>query len=321
MIFQKQVINMYKNLAFTRCDDNGTAYYFSNEDFPGLKKESYPFLSSMGHKLQGYIYNYDERNNKRLIIFDHGFFGGHRSYLREIETLCRHGYTVFTYDHTGCMESEGETPNGMTQSLCDLNDCLCTIKKDERFKSLDLSVIGHSWGGFSTMNISALHPEVSHVVVMSGFVSATMLIESFFSGILKPYRKAIIDLEKKANPEFFGFNGIETLSKTKAKVLLVYSANDKLCRKSPHFDALKNALQGKENIKFILEENKGHNPNYTEDAVKYLGEFTAKSTTLSRKKLLTTDKQKKEFVNSFDWKRMTTQDEKIWNEIFKTLDE
>ena len=321
MIFEKQVTDMFRKIAYTRCDDNGTAYYFSNDDFEGLKKESYPFVSSMGHKLQGYIYSYENANDKRLIIFDHGFFGGHRSYFREIEKLCRHGYTVFAYDHTGCMESGGETPNGITQSLCDLNDCICTIKKDERFKNLDISVIGHSWGGYSTMNISALHPEISHVVVISGFVSATMLIESFLGGILKPYRKAVINLEKKSNPGFFDFNGIKTLSETKAKVLLIYSADDKLVRKNVHFDALKNALDGKENIKFILEENKGHNPNYTSDAVKYLGEFTSKQSTLSKKKLLQTNEQKKEFVSSFNWKRMTEQDEKVWNEIFKTLDE
>ena len=321
MIFEKKVVDIYKGIAYTRCDDNGTAYYFSSDDFEGLNKESYPFVSSMGHKLQGYIYSYANADEKRLIIFDHGFFGGHRSYMREIEMLCRHGYTVFAYDHTGCMESGGETPNGMVQSLHDLNDCLCTIKNDERFRNLDLSVVGHSWGGFSTMNISALHPEISHVVVMSGFVSAEMIIGSFFSGILKPYRKTILELEKKSNPDYISFNGIRTLSETKAKVLLIYSADDKLVKKSIHFDALKNALDGKENIEFILEENKGHNPNYTCDAVKYLGEFTAKQTSLSKKKLLTTDEQKKEFVNSFDWKRMTSQDEKVWKEIFRKLDE
>ncbi|MBE6783626.1 MAG: alpha/beta hydrolase [Ruminococcaceae bacterium] len=320
MIFEKKVIDIYKGLAYTRCDDNGTAYYFSEKDFEGLRKENYPFVSSMGHTLQGFIYSYENPIQGRLIVFDHGFFGGHRSYMREIEELCRHGYTVFAYDHTGCMESGGETPNGMVQSLHDLNDCLLTIKKDSRFENLDISVIGHSWGGFSVMNISALHPEISHVVVMSGFVSAEMIISSFFGGILKPYRKAIIELEKKSNPDFFPYDGIKTLSETNAKVLLIYSADDNLVRKQVHFDKLKNALSGKENIKFLLEENKGHNPNYTCDAVKYLGEFTAKQTALSKKKLLTTDEQKKKFVNSFDWKRMTEQDEKVWNEIFRCLD-
>ena len=119
MIFEKKILEIYKNLAYRRCDDNGTAYYFSSDDFQGLKKEEYPFSASAGHKLSGYIYSYENAKEGRLIVFDHGFFGGHRSYMREIETLCRHGYMVFAYDHTGCMESGGETPNGMLRALKD----------------------------------------------------------------------------------------------------------------------------------------------------------------------------------------------------------
>ena len=59
MIFEKQVVGTFKNMMHSRCDDLGTAYYYSSDDFPGLHKEAYPFVSSMGHKLQGYIYNYD----------------------------------------------------------------------------------------------------------------------------------------------------------------------------------------------------------------------------------------------------------------------
>ncbi len=27
MIFEKQILNLYKGMAYTRCDDNGTAFY------------------------------------------------------------------------------------------------------------------------------------------------------------------------------------------------------------------------------------------------------------------------------------------------------
>ena len=143
--------------------------------------------------------------------------------------LCKHGYTVFAYDHTGCMESGGASPNGMAQSLCDLNDCIATLKADERFKDVDISVMGHSWGGFSTLNISALHPEISHVVVLSGFVSVEELVNSFFSGLLKGYRKTIMTLEKEANPLFVSYHAADSLAKSQAKVLLIYSENDALC--------------------------------------------------------------------------------------------
>ena len=311
MIFEKQIVNLYREMAYTRCDDNGMAYYFSAEDFPGLQKESYPFRSLKGYRLQGYLYHYDHPQEGRLVVFDHGFGGGHRSYMKEIEKLCKHGFLVFAYDHTGCMESEGVNSNGMAQSLCDLNDCITTLKKDERFVGKDISVIGHSWGGFSALNISAFHPDLSHIVALSGFVSVELLVNSCFGGLLKGYRKAVMQVEQSANPDFVGCQAVESLSKTKAKVLLIYSDNDRLCRKEVHYDALKKGLEGKENIRFLLEQGKGHNPNYTADAVKYLGEYGSQRAKRMRKKQSETDLQKKEFLASWDWDRMTAQDERV----------
>ena len=318
MIFEKQIVKAYKGMAYTRCDDNGTAFYFSAENFPGLRKESYPFKSSKGHILQGYIYNYDNPRTDRLIVFDHGFGGGHRSYMKEIEMLCRHGYHVLAYDHTGCMESGGETPNGMSQSLCDLNDCIAKIKEDPRFAGVDLSVMGHSWGGFSTLNITALHPEISHIVVLAGFVSVPLLIKSFFPGVMAPYQKPILEVEKAANPRFFTFDAVKTLADANTKALLIYSANDTMCTRA-HYDALKAGLAHKKNVRLMLLENKGHNPNYTEDAVVYLGEYLKEKKRRARKKSLASEAQRKAFAASFDWDRMTAQDEAVWKEILDFL--
>jgi pimeloyl-ACP methyl ester carboxylesterase len=240
--------------------------------------------------------------------------------MKEIEKLCAHGFRVFAYDHTGCMESGGADPNGMAQSLCDLNDCITTLKADTRFAGVELSVVGHSWGGFSTLNITAFHPEITHVVVMSGFVSVEMLVGSFFSGLLKGYRKAVMALERQANPRFVDCNAVQTLSSTQAQVLLIYSDDDQMCRKDPHYDALQAGLSHKENVRFLLVSGKGHNPNYTADAVKYLGQYSALQNKLTRKKQLETPEQKAEFVASFDWERMTAQDEAVWQQIFACLD-
>jgi len=318
MIFEKAVLKLYRGMAFTRCDDQGVAYYFSFKDFEGLHQECYPFTSTMGHTLQGYLYFYDNPVSDRLIVFDHGFGGGHRSYMREIEMLCRHGYQVFAYDHTGCMESGGETTNGMAQSLCDLNDCFSFLKSNERFSNMKFSAMGHSWGGFSTLNIVKLHPEIDHIVVLSGFVSVPLLVHSFFGGILKPFRKAILKLERETNPVFVGFHAVESLKDTDANVLLIYSENDGMCRKDPHYDVLKAGLSHKENIRFLLLEEKGHNPNYTKDAVEYLSEYTQDVGV--KRKSFKTEQEKSDFVASYDWKRMTEQDETVWKEIFQTLD-
>ena len=319
MIFEKQVVNTFKGMMHTRCDDNGTAFYFSASDFNGLISEPFSFKASAGHMLQGYLYHYEKPIENRLVIFDHGFGGGHRAYMKEIELLCRHGYLVLAYDHTGCMESGGVSPNGMSQSLCDLNNCVENVKNDMRFVGFDISVMGHSWGGFSTLNICALHPEISHIVVLSGFVEVELLVNDFFAGLLKGYRKVILGLEKASNPRFVKYNAVESLKQSNAKALLIYADNDQMVRKS-QFDILKEGLAGRPNTTFMLEHNKGHNPNYTEDAVGYLGEYLAAKTKLTKKKKLVTKQQKKEFLAGFDWNRMTAQDERVWNAIFECLD-
>ena len=318
MIFEKQVISGYKNMIYTRCDDTETVFYFSADDFNGLKKKSYVFKSSMGHTLQGYIYNYESPISNKLIVFEHGFGGGHRAYMKEIEMLCRHGYTVLAYDHTGCMESGGNDTNGMSQSLCDLNDCINTIKKDKQFSGYDISVIGHSWGGFSTLNISALHSEISHIVALSGFVSVEEIVNDFFSSAMKPYRKSIMKLEREANPNFVSYNAVESLKSSNTKALLIYSSDDPLV-KQRHYEILKNELSAHENISFMLLSKKGHNSNYTEDAVKILGEFSVARAELLKRNNLTKE-DKKIFIKSFNWTAMTEQDEIIWKAIFEHLD-
>ena len=318
MIFEKQIVNMYKKMLFTRCDDTETVFYFAPKDFPGLQAEPHSFAAAAGHTLQGYFYQYENTIPNKLIVFDHGFGGGHRAYMKEIQMLCKQGYRVFAYDHTGCMESGGASPNGLAQSLCDLNDCIAMIKENPHYSETDISVVGHSWGAFSTLNISALHPDISHIVAMAGFVSVPEMIDMFFDGLMKGYRKAILALETQSNPKFINYNAVGSLSKSKTKALLIYSENDAMCRRK-HYDILHANLAGKENISFVFVPNKGHNPNYTEDAVKYLDEFTKARAKLVRKKGLTAE-EKAAFVSSYDWEKMTIQDMNVWDAIFEHLE-
>jgi pimeloyl-ACP methyl ester carboxylesterase len=217
------------------------------------------------------------------------------------------------------MESGGESPNGLAQSLCDLNDCISMLKADERFASLDISVMGHSWGAFSTMNIAALHPGISHVVAMSGFTSVEKMIETFFPGILKGYRKTIVAFESEVNPEFIRYDAVESLKAAEnTKALLIYSEDDPLCNVT-HYHTLKNGLEGIDRVKLLLVNGKGHNPNYTLDAAAYVAEFGKARAKLAKNKKATAE-DKASFVASYDWRRMTKQDEDVWNIIFEHLD-
>lgn len=317
MLFEKKIADTFRSQFLTRCDETGTVFYFSHEDFPGLQAEAYSFSSSVGHSLQGWFYHYADPIPGRILVFDHGFGGGHRAYMVEIEKLCRAGYLVFAYDHTGCMASQGENCRGLTQSLCDLNDCLNALKADPRWAQCDISVMGHSWGGFACGNIAAFHPEISRIVVLSGFVSAPRLLEQFFPGILKGYTKRILAMEQESNPRFWDRSSLDALGSTQAKVLLIYSDNDKLVTRKGSYDVLLPALEDRENVRLMLVENRGHNPNYTREASAYLGEYLAAVN--KQKKQLKTDDQKAAFVASWDWKRMTAQDDTVWEAILETL--
>ena len=74
------------------------------------------------------------------------------------------------------------------------------------------------------------------------------------------------------------------------------------------------------NVKFLLLDGKIHNPHYTADAVRYKDAFFKTYKKMKKKKLLQTEKQQAEFKNSYDWHRMTAQDDTVWAEIFKHLD-
>ena len=307
----------YYNVVYRRNDADGTLHYFSAADFEGLKAIPYSFTSSLGHTLNGYFYSYPDPIPGRLLIFEHGMGGGHTAYMKEIEMLCRKGLMVLAYDHSGCMSSEGETTGGFARSLRDLNDCLDSLKRLRGFQSLDISVMGHSWGGFSAMNIGALHPEVRRIVAMSGFTSVQDIIRQNFKGVLKSAGERLLTEARTEDREYATVESFESLKKTKANVLLIHSEDDKTVS-IDGFERLKSALGHCPNLTFLRVRHKGHNPNYTEAAVKYKNEFF--SIYPKEKKRLKTEEQKASFIASFDWHQMTEQDPLVWEHIYKALE-
>ena len=321
MIFAQQIENAYRAKMFSRQEISKAVFYFSAKDFEGLHKDPYLFNAIAGHRLQGYFYYYDNPIKDRIVIFDHGMGAGHRAYLREIAMLARHGYLVFAYDHTGCVESEGLSTNGFAQSLSDLDDCLNALKSDGKWEGYTFSVVGHSWGGFATLNIPALHPDVTHIVPISGFLSVDAMLEQQFSRLLTPYRASVRKLEENANPDYLKYDARKTFGTMTTKALVIYSADDRIVRALDHFAPLRRAMMGREEqIEFLLVNYKGHNPNFTEDAVRYKDEFFKTLTKKLKRHELTSEAAKRAFVDSYDWNRMTAQDSAVWDRIFTFLD-
>lgn len=318
MIFEKQIEKIYRSKMFCRCDDAGLARYFSYEDFAGMICEPFSFKGREGHTLNGAFYSYENCREDKLIVFDHGMGGGHRSYMREIEVLCRAGFKVFAYDHTGCMNSEGENTGGFGRSLSDLNCCISALK--EKFgENMRYSVIGHSWGGYSTLNVCAFHPDVESIVAISGFASVKRMVKQAFSGLLSPFSEKIYAIERGSNPDTVYCDAADSLAAYTGKALIIHSYDDGMVSFEKHFAYLAKALANKDNVRFLAVSDKKHNPNYTADAVKYLGEYGAKLQKALKKGNLSSPEDKAKFVASFDWYKMTEQDEALWSEIIKVL--
>ena len=317
MLLSNQNEKMLRKEMYTRKDNQSGIFYFSAADFPGLQAEPFSFASRRGHTLKGYFYSYPGAEEHRIVVFEHGIGNGHRAYMREIERLCRAGFVVFSYDHTGCMESGGENPNGFGQSLCDLDDCFRALKQHPALDGKVFSVVGHSWGGFSSMNIAACHPDLTHVVAMSGFISVRAILHQFLPGLLKLFYPDLYRLEKASNPETVGACSIRTLRKSKIPTLLIYSDNDEMVTKRCHYDVLKDKLSGQENIHFLLVENRDHNPTYTREALDlkkvFLGDLRQCNENCA------TSEQKCRFMSRYDFLQMTEQDEAVWEVIIDHL--
>ena len=288
------------------------------ERFEGtLKRE---ILSVRSGEVDLAAYYYPVESQKGLVVVVHGMHSGADDYLPIIEAMVKGGYAVFAYDATGNYSSGGESGIGMCQQLRDLDAVLDFLASSEKYADMPKLLIGHSWGGFSTMCAPLYHPDVAHLVAISGFVSVDTIQSQIVPFLLAFSRGKLRSVEAKENPSYISSTATEALKRTDIPVLIIHSVDDKIVSYKKNFLPLKSALADKENVRFLTVNGKNHSPNYTDDATKYKDEFFASLKRAAKKKQLETQEQRNDFVASFDWYRMTEQDEAVWSHIFNTLD-
>ena len=320
MIFQKLVLNKFKRILLYRRDPDGSVFYFDKDNFDGLCSIDTHFFGDKGQRLSAHFYYRADRRTDRLIMFDHGMGCGHRAYMKEINTITERGYTVFTYDHTGTLDSEGADIGGFSQSLSDLDRAVKFVRSLDEYKDSKIAVIGHSWGGFSTMNIPALHPDITHVVPISGFISPKVVHEQVLIGPLKLYRNAMYSFEKERFPDYCHFDGRTSLEGVPTKALIIHSRDDGTCNFDIQFGKLEKALSGNTRVEFLALDGKDHHPHYTAEAVRQRKEYNAELRARKKKKKFPSRAALETFANSYDWHKMTEQDMDVWNRIFEFIE-
>ncbi len=300
----------YLKTYIKRYDDEHYIHYFKAKDFINLHEEKKSFISKKGYKIMTFLYYYDNFSNDKLVIFVHGLGGGHLSYLREIEYLCKKGFLVLSFDLTGCFESEGISNLSLTQAICDLDDVLNFVKLEDKFKNKEIICIGHSLGGFAVNNIYSLHQEISKIISISGITTIDNLTKDYLS----KDKEDILKYERDVNLKYALLNPIDSYNHKQLKALIIHSQDDNIISFSNHAMYLYNGIKN-DQVEFYFVNNKLHNPNYSLNAVKYMTTSFSQYFSLLNEGKLTSLKEKIDYFNTLDFVLMTEQDEEIMNLI------
>ena len=123
-----------------------------------------------GRVLQGYYYR--SENSDTLIVIAPGFHAGADGYAHLAMSLLDSGYSVFSFDPTGCNMSEGDTSGGFPGELLDLAAALGFIDEKDSFGNEKVALIGHSMGGYAAACVSEFGYSASAIITVSGVNSA-----------------------------------------------------------------------------------------------------------------------------------------------------
>ncbi len=217
---------------FQRCDYQDpklSATYFYDHYQPDYPREEVSFRSGK-NTLKGFIYGMD--NNDGLIVFAHGIGSGHEVYLGLLTRLVDCGWRVFTYDASGCGYSDGDSTNGLAQSVIDLHNALSFAESDPRLNSLDTCVLGHSWGGYAAAAVLNYDHNIRSCVSMSGYYLPVAELDEFcdssfgvVSKLLSPYIWIYNNLKFR---NYSSVSAVDGLNRSGIPALIVHGNEDEI---------------------------------------------------------------------------------------------
>lgn len=305
------ISKLYIKNFVTRYDKEVGVPYYSPCDFKGLKQESYTFTNSKGIEIHYFYYYYDNYKTDKVILFCHGIGPGHVAYLAEINCLAKRGYKVLTLDYTGCGESKGKSLASLSTPTLDVIDLLNHLKLDK-----PVVLVGHSLGGFTSLNVIHLREDISKAVILSGFLSISTLVETLIK--TKFIVSGILKYEKKMFPEYYSLDNLDYLKTTKDKLFFIQSEDDGMV---PYDISLKKVEEiANPYIQILKVNGRKHNPNYTDEAVNYMNEVFGKYNQLIKDKLIKTDEDKINYFKDVSLAKLTCQDEKMFDLIKEFID-
>jgi predicted alpha/beta-fold hydrolase len=302
---------------YNRPDYNITPGLINYEEISETYNRTEVSFKSNNETLQGYYYKNDEA--KALVVMSHGANDGADSLLSSSLYFLNNGYSVFSYDNTGCFSSTGRV-NGFSQSLIDLENALYFLNEDTNYKNYKKLLFGYSLGGYASTAIFNL--DVKNVygsVSISGFNDASNLIFNkgkSYVGPLAYLGKPIINtIQSKRFKEYNNYTALSGINKVDTPIYLIHGLNDTTIRyKNDSISILKDDIINK-NVLYHIEENKDHvSILYSDEANEYRNEI---DTNLSKIKKYD---EKAEFVKNVDDYKYSKLNMKLYQSIISFYD-
>lgn len=273
--------------------------YYSYQDFENLKQETYSFVNSDGIDISYFFYYYDNYKKDQIIVFCHGLGPGHTAYMAEINELAKAGYRVLTLDYRGCDKSGGDYIKSLNKPTRDVMDLLDYLKLKEK-----ITLVGHSLGGYTALNVINLRKGINKAVILSGFIEISSLLMKFVPN--KFILNRVLHFEKKIEPKYYGIDNISYLKTTKDEILYIQSIDDQMVPYDIGLQVVESI--DNPNIKTIKETNKKHNPNYSESAIQYMDKVFGEYNRLLKEKKIKTDNDRIEYFKDVSLPRLVEQD-------------
>ena len=234
--------------------------------------------------MRGFIYSKGKSNPNKIIVYCHGMWSSHNSYLQNIGYLAMKGYDVIGFDYEGVESSDGKNIRGFGNSLRCTDYAIRFIKNNPELKDRDIYVVGHSWGGFAASNIAGIHKDIKGVFPMSPVIGVSHLMKGLlpkWMGFIA-YVFEFVDSFKCGKYSYM--NAIKSLDDYEGKVLFVHSTDDHLVDINYSTNYIKEKTKNK-NIQYLVLENRQHQPHYTLEACEKLSAYNEKIKDMSKEEL------------------------------------
>ena len=318
-MFKKLVQKVYHNLFNHRCEKVDYLKYYTYQDFPQMKEEKIAFKTTDDNILRGGIYYNQESiaEYQQIVVFCHGMWSGYLNYMTEIAMLVSRGFLVLAYDVTGTHESDGDGTKGFCLPLQDLQAAHAYIKNRDDSKNKKIAIIGHSWGGYTSLNSANLFDDISKIVAISPPLSLDTIMKTNFSLLYGLVKKEVIKIEEGYFGNLTELNGLDALKKD-VDFLIIYSTDDQMVKDKYNYLPIR-ALGPLKNVQSIVFNDRSHHPHYTKEANQKYQALNERLKKYHHQKK--TGDEIKELLKDVDWDQVVEQDQQLWDQIATFLKE